>query len=205
MPEKGRSAETEEGLKRWLEGIGLGHHSDLFLRHRIDFDVMSDLTETDLSELGLPLGDRKRLQRAMASLVSAPSIEIAAGTGARPLKAAVGAERRQLTVMFCDMVGSTSLSEQFDPEDVRDMIAGFRETCVRLVKNYDGFAARYVGDGCSISATRMRMKTMPNAPFAPGSRSCRRCQRKPSNRATSCPLPPQFASGSRRDLSSLET
>ena len=68
MPEKGRSAETEEGLKRWLEGIGLGHYSDLFLRHRIDFDVMSDLTETDLSELGLPLGDRKRLQRAMASL-----------------------------------------------------------------------------------------------------------------------------------------
>ena len=147
MPEKGRSAETEEGLKRWLEGIGLGHHSDLFLRHRIDFDVMSDLTETDLSELGLPLGDRKRLQRAMASLVSAPSIEIAAGIVARPLRAAVGAERRQLTVMFCDMVGSTSLSEQFDPEDVRDMIAGFRETCVRLVKNYDGFAARYVGDG----------------------------------------------------------
>lgn len=58
MPEKGRSAETEEGLKRWLEGIGLGHHSDLFLRHRIDFDVMSDLTETDLSELGLPLGSQ---------------------------------------------------------------------------------------------------------------------------------------------------
>ena len=147
MPEKGRSAETEEGLKRWLEGYGLGHHSDLLLRHRIDFDVMSDLTETDLSELGLPLGDRKRLQRAMASLISAPSTEIAAGTVARPLRAAVGAERRQLTVMFCDMVGSTSLSEQFDPEDVRDMIAGFRETCVRLVKNYDGFAARYVGDG----------------------------------------------------------
>jgi class 3 adenylate cyclase/predicted ATPase len=147
MPGKGRSAETEDGLKRWLEGIGLGHHADLFLRHRIDFDVMPDLTNTDLSELGLPLGDRKRFQRAMASLVGTPSSESSANDASTPLRAAVAAERRQLTVMFCDMVGSTSLSEQFDPEDVRDIIASFRETCVRLVKNYDGFAARYVGDG----------------------------------------------------------
>lgn len=147
MPEKGQGAETEGGLKRWLEGIGLGHHSELFLRHRIDFDVMPDLTDTDLSDLGLPLGDRKRFQRAMASLVHAASIDGPANLTSRPLRAAVGAERRQLTVMFCDMVGSTSLSEQFDPEDIRDMIGSFRETCVRLVKNYDGFAARYVGDG----------------------------------------------------------
>src|SRR5205085_9428173 len=60
---------------------------------------------------------------------------------------AVGAERRQLTVMFCDMVGSTALSEQFDPEDVRDMIAAFRETCVRVLEHYEGFVARYIGDG----------------------------------------------------------
>src|SRR6266536_982836 len=147
MPEKGWSAEAEDGLKRWLEGVGLGHHSDLFLQHRIDFDVVSDLTDTDLSELGMPLGDRKRFQRAIASLVRTSPVENPTTNIPRPFRTAVGAERRQLTVMFCDMVGSTSLSEQFDPEDVRDMIAGFRETCVRLVKNYDGFAARYVGDG----------------------------------------------------------
>ena len=61
--------------------------------------------------------------------------------------AVAGAERRHLTVMFCDMVGSTALSEQFDPEDLRNMIAAYRETCVRVLENYEGFVARYIGDG----------------------------------------------------------
>ncbi|MET4212668.1 class 3 adenylate cyclase/predicted ATPase [Bradyrhizobium sp. LA2.1] len=138
---------TEGGLKRWLEGVGLGHYTDLFAQHRLDLDVMGDLTESDLVELGLPLGDRKRLQRAMSALFHAETAE-KPDTAARPqVRAEVGAERRQLTTMFCDMVDSTSLSVQFDPEDVRDMIASFRETCVRVVKHYEGFAARFVGDG----------------------------------------------------------
>lgn len=147
MPDNEPKAGEGHGLKNWLESIGLGQYNDLFVRHRIDFDVVPDLTERDLAELGLPLGDRKRLQRAMEALADAErhsgNGRVSSGTGA-------GAERRQLTVMFCDMVGSTWLSERFDPEDVRDIIAGFRETCVRVVNHYEGFAARYVGDGILI-------------------------------------------------------
>ena len=147
MPEEEPSAETGRELKRWLEGIGLGHYDDLFTRHRIDLDVIPDLTEADLAELGLPLGDRKRLQRAMVSLVGTGNVSSSAGNNLTSPRMAVGAERRQLTVMFCDMVGSTALSEQFDPEDVRDMIAAYRETCVRVLDYYEGFVARYIGDG----------------------------------------------------------
>ncbi|UPJ68134.1 AAA family ATPase [Bradyrhizobium sp. 191] len=138
---------TEGELKRWLDGIGLGHYTDLFAQHRLDLDVIGDLTESDLVELGLPLGDRKRIQRAMAALFQAETAEAPVEAVRPQARAEVGAERRQLTTMFCDMVDSTSLSAQFDPEDVRDMIAGFRETCVRVVKHYEGFAARFVGDG----------------------------------------------------------
>ncbi|MGF6432823.1 MULTISPECIES: ATP-binding protein [Bradyrhizobium] len=145
MPEKQPGADMEAALKHWLETVDLGQYSDLFVLHRIGLDILPDLTEQDLVELGLPLGDRKRLQRAVASLTG--SAKGPAGGRSVAEGAAVSAERRQLTVMFCDMVGSTSLSEQFDPEDVRDMIASFREKCVSVVKRYEGFAARYLGDG----------------------------------------------------------
>jgi class 3 adenylate cyclase/predicted ATPase len=145
MPREEPSAEISSGLKRWLEGIGLSHYGELFARHCIDLDVIPDLTESDLAELGVPLGDRKRLQRATVSLVG--SANSSAGNSLRSPMAAVGAERRQLTVMFCDMVGSTALAEKFDPEDLRDMIAAYRETCVRVLENYEGFVARYIGDG----------------------------------------------------------
>ena len=135
------SASGEHSLRRWLESVGLSEYAALFVRHRIDLDALPNLTEPDLAKLGVPLGDRKRLRRAMASPPGA------AGTTTAAASAGTVAERRQLTVMFCDMVGSTSLSAKFDPEDVRDIIAGFRETCVRVVKLYDGFAAHYIGDG----------------------------------------------------------
>src|SRR3954465_6318447 len=105
---------TEGGLKRWLEGVGLGHYPDLFAQHRLDLDVMGDLTEPELVELGLPLGDRKRLQRAMATLFQAETAEPPAPVALPQTRAEVGAERRQLTTMFCDMVDSTALSAQFD-------------------------------------------------------------------------------------------
>src|SRR4051794_13165587 len=94
---------TEGGLKRWLDGIGLGRYTDLFAEHRLDLDVMADLTEADLVELGLPLGDRKRLQRAMAALFRAETAEQPATPVRPPVRTEVGAERRQLTTMFCDM------------------------------------------------------------------------------------------------------
>jgi class 3 adenylate cyclase/predicted ATPase len=143
MSEEEPSAEVEN-LKNWLESIGLAQYLSLFIQHRIGLDVVPDLTDADLAELGLPLGDRRRLQRAMMALINVDSGNVSV-VGTR--SATAGAERRQLTVMFCDLVGSTSLSEQFDPEDVRDIIAAYRETCVAVLARYDGFPARYVGDG----------------------------------------------------------
>ena len=104
---------TEGGLKRWLEGIGLSHYTDLFAQHRLDLDVMADLTESDLVELGLPLGDRKRLQRAMTALFRAETAEKPDAAARPQIRTEVGAERRQLTTMFCDMVDSTSLSVMY--------------------------------------------------------------------------------------------
>jgi class 3 adenylate cyclase/predicted ATPase len=127
--------------------MGLGQYVSLFIQHRIDLDVVPYLTESDLEGLGLPLGDRRRLQRGVVALIAAGSGKVSIDSIAGSRSATVGAERRQLTVMFCDLVGSTSLSEQFDPEDVRDIIAAYRETCVAVLGRYDGFAARYFGDG----------------------------------------------------------
>ena len=102
--------------RHWLDGIGLGRYADLFAEHRIGLDVLGDLTEADLAELGLRLGDRKRLLRAIPLLRGASQGNAATDAGASaPPRTPAAAERRQLTVMFCDMVGSTALSEQFDP------------------------------------------------------------------------------------------
>ena len=133
---------ADHALKSWLESFGLGEYAELFLRHQIDLSSISDLTDSELAKLGVPLGDRKRLRRAMNAVPGMSGL----AEPERP-SPAPGAERRQLTVMFCDMVRPAELPELSDPEDVRDMIASFRETCVRIVNHYDGFAARYVVDG----------------------------------------------------------
>ncbi|MDU6747036.1 MAG: adenylate/guanylate cyclase domain-containing protein, partial [Bradyrhizobium sp.] len=129
MAEEEPSVEVQSGLKNWLESIGLGQYVGLFERQCIDLDVVADLTESDLAQLGLPIGDRRRLQRAIAALNNGAGSTLVVN-GRRASGVTSGAERRQLTVMFCDLVGSTSLSERFDPEDVRDIIAAYRETCV---------------------------------------------------------------------------
>jgi class 3 adenylate cyclase/predicted ATPase len=149
MPTEEPRAGAISEAKHWLEANGLGRYADIFAQNLIGLDVLPDLTEGDLSELGVPLGDRKRLLRAMTSLFGATTMSgSAAGRGKfGGTPAAAAAERRQLTVIFCDMVGSTALSEQLDPEDVRDIIAAYREICARAVEHYDGFIARYVGDG----------------------------------------------------------
>jgi class 3 adenylate cyclase/predicted ATPase len=123
-------------VQSWLEEIGLGHHAQLFAQNRIDLDILPNLTEADLAELGLPLGDRKRLMHAIVAYARTTN-RADAGVAAR----------RQLTVMFCDMVGSTELTWQFDPEVMRNFISAYREICVRSIDNYDGYVAQYRGDG----------------------------------------------------------
>ena len=140
------------GMQRWLEKIGLGQYADLFAQNRVELDVLRDLTAADLAELGVPLGDRKRLLRAAASLddTGAESSSAARLPPSVASPRAAPAERRQVTAMFCDIIDSTALSGRFDPEDWRNMITGYRDTCRRMTERYDGFVANYSGDGIMV-------------------------------------------------------
>ena len=128
----------------WLRNLGLGQYEALFRASDIDADILPELTEVDLERLGVSLGHRKRLLRAIAGLAAETSAAPAASTGAKPHDAA---ERRQLTVMFCDLVGSTALSTRFDPEELREEIRAYQNTVSGVVARYDGFVAKYMGDG----------------------------------------------------------
>jgi class 3 adenylate cyclase/predicted ATPase len=129
----------------WLEELGLGQYRALFADQAIDSDVLPDLTEDDLVRLGVPLGHRKKLFKAIDELLGrepagqhAP-IQI---TRTRP-----DAERRQLTVLICDMVESTALASKLDPEELRKVMGVYLDACVNAVTTLGGFIARYTGDG----------------------------------------------------------
>jgi class 3 adenylate cyclase/predicted ATPase len=128
----------------WLRGLGLGQYEDLFRANEIDGDVLPDLTEGDFEKLGVPMGHRKRLLKAAATFRTA---ETAAPERSSASTAAEAAERRQLTVMFCDLVGSTALSARLDPEDMRAVIAAYHKSCAALIEGGGGFVAKYMGDG----------------------------------------------------------
>jgi class 3 adenylate cyclase/predicted ATPase len=129
----------------WLRSLGLGQYEALFRASEIDADILSELTDVDLEKLGVPLGHRKRLLRAISGLTAVEtSAEPSASTGAKPEPAA---ERRQLTVMFCDLVGSTALSARLDPEDLRGIIGAYHRGVTEIVEGFGGFVARYMGDG----------------------------------------------------------
>jgi class 3 adenylate cyclase/tetratricopeptide (TPR) repeat protein len=138
----------------WLAEIGLGSYELVFASNKIDFDVIGSLTDVDLRELGLALGDRKRLLQAATKLGGreganpALPLHTPAAASLEVLENAVSqGERRQLTVMFCDLVGSTALSEKLDPEELRSLLHAYRTLCGEVIARYDGFVARYVGDG----------------------------------------------------------
>ena len=134
-------------LKTWLEELSLGKYAQAFLANEVDFDVLPDLTELDLEHLGVSLGDRKRLLRAITAL--SPSLLHAEALRHLPAstpRAAQG-ERRQVTVMFCDLVGSTEMSARLDPEDLRQVLRAYQRVCAETIVRYDGFIAQYLGDG----------------------------------------------------------
>lgn len=131
----------------WLKGIGLSKYSELFADNEIRLDVLPDLSDADLATLGIPLGDRRRLLKAIVALAAKTAEASSKGVPqAKPLEA----ERRHLTVMFCDLVGSTALSERLDPEDLRDIMRVYQETCVAVVARLDGYVAKFLGDGVLI-------------------------------------------------------
>ncbi len=130
------------GIGEWLSSHGLSEYADRFVENRIDLSILPDLTDEDLKELGIFLGDRRRLLRLIADL--APKPQFPALLGSQRLEEA---ERRQITVMFADLVGSTALSTGMDPEDLRDMFADYTSCAEETVGKFGGTVAQYMGDG----------------------------------------------------------
>jgi len=133
-----------KGIAEWLVSIGLSEYAQRFADNGIDLSVIRDLTEQDLKDLGVVLGHRRRILRAIAELdgVAPAPTETAPEP---PLRDAP--ERRHLTVMICDLVGSTALSARLDPEDMRAVIDAYHAACARITRTYDGFLAEFRGDG----------------------------------------------------------
>jgi class 3 adenylate cyclase len=126
----------------WLRGLGLERYAAAFRDNEIDWEALPKLTADDLKDLGVVLGShRHKLLEASAALRG--KTDAAAGQAS----AGSAAERRQLTVMFCDLVGSTELSARLDPEDLREVIAAYHRAVADAVRGFDGFVAKYMGDG----------------------------------------------------------
>jgi class 3 adenylate cyclase len=134
----------------WLDKLGMSEYAQRFAENRIDFSVLPDLTDQDLEKMGVVLGDRRKILRAIAALgesgKAAQKNTALAGamSGTRPHDTA---ERRQVTVMFSDLVGSTALSSRIDPEDLREVISAYQKCVAETVQRFGGFVAKYMGDG----------------------------------------------------------
>ena len=142
-------------IAAWLRGLGLAQYASAFRDNDVDGEVLPELTADDLIGLGVTsIGHRRKLLAAIAALRTEPptvSGQSAAGATSAPISAPISdAERRQLTVMFCDLVGSTALSTRFDPEDLRELIGDYHRAVAETVGRFDGFVAKYMGDGVLI-------------------------------------------------------
>jgi predicted ATPase/class 3 adenylate cyclase len=133
-------------IATWLQELGLERYEPQFRENEIDWEVLPELTESDLEKLGLPLGHRKKLLKAIAGLSGGPAA-VSTGAGPAPTPVASEAERRQLTVMFVDLVDSTALSAELDPEDLCEVIRGYQNTVTGEIARFDGHVAKYMGDG----------------------------------------------------------
>jgi SAM domain (Sterile alpha motif) len=143
----------------WLRGLGLDRYEQAFRENRIEADVLPSLTVEDLKDLGVTLvGDRRRLLNAIAALGNKHIQELQAepsegiGRSLAPTGGTAGteAERRQLTAMFCDLVGSTPLAARYDPEDLRAIMGAYHRCIADTAAGFGGFVARYMGDGALI-------------------------------------------------------
>ena len=137
-----------QDLAHWLEELGMSEYTQSFVGNGIDFAVLPDLTDQDLKDIGVLLGHRRKLLRAIAELTGrekdVPKAAVATAPSAAPQDTA---ERRQVTVMFSDLVGSTALSARMDPEDLREVISAYQKCVAETVQRFGGFVAKYMGDG----------------------------------------------------------
>jgi class 3 adenylate cyclase len=136
----------------WLRSLGLGKYEAAFREHVIDETVLPNLTAEDLKELGVTaLGHRRKLLDAIAALrndtsAPGPSSDVKTAPTAPSASPEDHAERRQVTVMFSDLVGSTALSARMDPEDLREVISAYQKCVAETVQRFDGFVAKFMGD-----------------------------------------------------------
>jgi class 3 adenylate cyclase/tetratricopeptide (TPR) repeat protein len=139
-------------MGEWLRSIDLGQYEATFRDNEIDDEIVRSLTADDLKDLGIALvGHRRRILTAIAEL-SAPAAAGPAAPGTERQPSVVespqaAAERRQLTVLFCDLAGSTAMSARLDPEDMREIIRAYQDACTAVIARYDGFVAKFMGDG----------------------------------------------------------
>ena len=137
----------------WLEKLGMSEYAKAFAENRIDFSVLPDLTDQDLEKLGVLLGDRRKMLRAIANLDNTPAAPPRAAASAPsltvpPLPEAAGAgERRYLTVMFCDLVDSTGIAARLDAEEWRDLVSSYLDAATAAVTEMGGHVAKKLGDG----------------------------------------------------------
>jgi predicted ATPase/class 3 adenylate cyclase len=138
-------------IAEWLQKLGLGQYAQPFAENDISFSVLPDLTDQDLKEIGVSLGHRRQLLRAIAEMkrveIVAPKLTNENVSAVAPQETA---ERRQVTVMFSDLVGSTALSARMDPEDLREVISAYQKCVAGAVGRFGGFVAKYMGDGVLI-------------------------------------------------------
>ena len=134
-------------VRQWLEHLGLTQYAGVFAENDVDLEALRLLAESDLEKLGVSLGHRKKLLKAMAGLNGAESL----APRAEPNQSlGTQAERRQLTVMFCDLVGSTELASKLDPEQLRDLMQAYQRACGEVIGRYEGHVAQYLGDGLMV-------------------------------------------------------
>src|ERR1700751_2698442 len=131
----------------WLQKLGLGQYAQRFTENDIDVSVLPYLTDADLEKIGVSLGHRRKILAAIAELPGAAPPKQAKVEGVVEPKPQDTAERRQVTVMFSDLVGSTALSARIDPEDLREVISAYQKCVTASVQRFGGFVAKYMGDG----------------------------------------------------------
>ena len=160
-------------IEAWLRGLGLERYEPAFRDNEIDWEVLPKLTSDDLREIGVTaIGHRRKLLEAIAAIGATVPTALSAASNAPP---PTDAERRQLTIMFCDLVGSTPLSTRYDPEDLREIVGAYHRCVADTVGRFGGFVAKFMGDGVLIiSGIPRRMRMMPSARLAPGWRSSTR-------------------------------
>ena len=135
-------------IAEWLQKLGLGQYAQRFAENDITFVILPDLTDQDLEKIGVAsLGHRRQLLRAIVELKRAPEPRTAATATVAPHDTA---ERRHVTVIFSDLVGSTALSARMDPEDLREVISAYQTCVAETVGRFGGFVAQYLGDGALV-------------------------------------------------------